>query len=731
MRRLVLAAILVTSTLAGPGARAQEGPVDLLSQYDIRVDGAEGDEAGSAVDGGGDVNGDGTPDMIVGMVDASDGPNTYSGGAAVIFGDPTPRTMDLSESLGSSGFFIDGAAAGDNAGTAVAMLGDINDDDLADVAVGAWDASNNGRVSSGSVYVVFGKATTTTVELSALGTQGYRIDGAEQGHLLGSTISNARDVNNDGIFDLIVGVPYFGPDFEGAAYVVFGKTSNTTVDLASLGASGFRIDGASEDDGLGEDVAGVGDINDDGKADVVVGAPAEGSNGAGSGAAYVVFGKSTTTAVDLASLGTGGYAIYGTDFYDNVGSAVGGVGDMNDDGVREVIVGAPGADPSGRSGSGSTYVVFGKGDDDPIELDSLGSGGFRIDGPGDTAGVTGTGRGVDGGNDVNGDGIPDVIVSAWGNNSNNRVDAGSVFVVFGRDATTTVDLQDPDPDEAFSIDGAAVGDDLGISAASAGDVNDDGFTDVVMGARHSDANGPDSGSAYIELVADWLPGDCANPRSGTDDGDTLIGGAEGDDITGGDGADTLEGAEGDDCINGGDGKDEISGSGGQDSLKGGLKADEILGGDGADELFGKDGGDTLEGQSGSDELDGGGGGDTLEGESSGDTMEGLEGEDTIKGGDGGDTQEGGDGGDTVKGGKGEDTLKGQGGSDTLKGEDGEDTLKGGDGSDVLTGGEGKDVIEAGDGADEINADDGKKDTIDCGSGNDDVDHDSKDILIDC
>src|SRR5262249_62427219 len=131
-------------------------------------------------------------------------------------------------------------------------------------------------------------------------------DGANAYDYAGTSVAPAGDVNGDGHGDLLIGAP--GADSNGrysagSAYVVYGKTSNTNVDLASLGDGGFRIDGAKAYDSAGTSVAPGGDVNGDGRADVLVGAPGADSNGRYSaGSAYVVYGQTSNTNVDLASL---------------------------------------------------------------------------------------------------------------------------------------------------------------------------------------------------------------------------------------------------------------------------------------------------------------------------------------------------------------------------------------------------------------------------------------------
>lgn len=500
--RAIGAVVVGAAILAAGGASAD---VNLLTGPSIRLDGAvAGDAAGTSVGNAGDVNGDGRPDAIVGAPDAGNNGRPGSGSAYVVFGQASTSSIDFAN-LGSRGFRIDGAVAGDRAGIAVAGGGDVNGDGLADVLVGASGADFNGRADSGSAYVVYGKAGTSAVDLASLGSQGYRVDGRVANGHAGTSVAGAGDVNGDGRADAVVGAPFDDSGAPtrmdaGTTFVVFGLASPAGIDLNSLGAGGYRIDGATAEDLAGISVGNAGDANGDGKPDAIVGASGlDPSARSLAGGAYVVFGKASTTTVDLASLGTGGYRVDGAAAGARAGGAVAGAGDVNGDGRDDVVIGAVAAGNNGRTDSGSAYIVFGQTATSTIDLASLGSLGFRIDG---AAASDNAGAAVAGAGDVNGDNRRDLLVGASGADNNGRPNSGSAYLVHGQASTSTIDLQSLSTAQGFRIDGAAGGDELGIAVAGAGDGNGDGRNDQLVGARSADNNARSvSGSAYVVLGA--------------------------------------------------------------------------------------------------------------------------------------------------------------------------------------------------------------------------------------
>ena len=334
----------------------------------------------------------------------------------------------------------------------------------------------------------------------------------------------AGDVNGDGFEDIIVGVPgppsgadwpIFTTTGRGAA-VVFGKADAAPVSLADLGGDppkGFALVGAGDDDfdALGFSVAGVGDVNGDGLDDLIVSqfgflgeAPVVPDPSEPLGACYVVFGKGDATPVDASAIAAGlggGFRIVGPSEYRYVGIGVGAAGDVNGDGLADIMVSAPTHAPlsSGMDGTGTAYVVFGQVGSEAVQLGTLADEGrgFEIRGEldGEALGIVLSGVG-----DVNGDGLDDVAVSSTSYPSA-VVDRGRTSIIFGKRDTSPVSVAAlaNDPARGFSLYGADDGDSF-LDARSAGDINGDGFDDVLIGAQLASfgppvARGTDAGDA--------------------------------------------------------------------------------------------------------------------------------------------------------------------------------------------------------------------------------------------
>jgi len=470
----------------------------------FRIEGeAERDYAGSSVSSAGDINGDGIADMLVGAVAADpNGPN--SGTTYVVFGSSAAfsASLNLSELDGSNGFKIPGLASGDYTGGNVSGAGDINGDGFDDLLIGAWGADPNGS-NSGAAYVVFGSAERfpAVLDLANLnGSNGFKIVGDSTFARVG-VVSDAGDVNGDGLDDLLIGST-------GASYVIFGMAGafSPTLSVSSLdGINGFKINGEASGDGFGGSVSNAGDVNRDGFGDVLVGAS---SAHTGSGGSYVIFGREETfgPVFEVTSLdGTNGFKIYGEAIGDGFGGSVSGAGDVNGDGFDDLLIGAPqlGASPTT---AGASYVIFGRatGFNQVFDLSDLnGKNGFKVIGESES---NYSGRRVSNAGDVNGDGFGDLLLSSY---AVDLFDRGTVYVIFGRTGgfSRVLDLSGADGATRFEIKGENPLFDKLREVSGAGDVNGDGFADLLLGAYGASPNGYASGATYVVFgKSDFLTG---------------------------------------------------------------------------------------------------------------------------------------------------------------------------------------------------------------------------------
>lgn len=669
-----------------------------------------------------DVNGDGLLDTIIGAP-GDDDKATDAGRVFIDLAGPhAGGTTTLGDS--TSQIVVDGINAGDRAGAAIGAIADLNADGLGEILIGAPGSEIGAAVDAGAAYVIWGQTTAAGVDLAdpfVGDSKGFVMRGQAAGDAAGTTLTSIADLNGDGKADILVGAPGndAGGSDAGAVYVVWGKATSTVVSLSKVatGIGGFVITGDNAGDMAGSALAAVGDMNGDGKAEILIGTASSQAGGPDAGAAYVVFGKSTTTAVDLTAVaaGSGGFVIHGNP-YEMAGAAVAGLGDVNGDGRADLLLGAPGSD--------SAYVVYGKADGAAVSLSdvSAGLGGFRIiaESGGGLAGLS-----VAGGQDFNHDGIADLVIGTP-HDSEGGYDAGAIYVVWGG-GSGTIDLALV----AQSMGGAKIvgspGSLTGAAVTIAGDLDGDGTADLAIGA-------PGAGESVWTLLADpaWQPdlnvygtngADVIGPGFGT----AHVVGDTADNILGLDGDDTIDAAGGDDTIDGGAGADAMTGGAGNDTYyvdQAGDTITEVAGG-GTDTVMASVS-YSLAAEVENLVLDGyglAGTGNVLANSLSGtaghDTLDGGAGADTMTGGFGNDAYYVDNAGDLVveAAGEGLDTVyaarnytlganvenlvltgtariaTGNGLANTITGTSGSNTINGGAGADTMIGGRGNDSYE--------------------------------------
>jgi len=462
-----------------------------LYRYELNILGAN---MGETVSTAGDVNGDGYSD-IIGGAKGLDRAVVYHGGPYNI-----PTTPTVTSYSGASGAL---------SGTCTANAGDVNGDGYSDAVIGAPGASN-GQAGEGLVFVHYGSTTGLSVVPNV--TLEVNVAGAS----FGFGASSAGDVDGDGYADVIVGAPNAGGT--GRAYIFMGSAAGiaTAPSLTLTGTAGSEY---------GYSVCTAGDVNSDGYADVVIGAPgiatayvhwgrpigtwATPSN-AYTGTAGSRFGAAVSTAGDV--IGSGYSAvIIGAPNYSNgqanegaayiyhgsngglnwtwntllesnlanalFGASVAGVGDLNGNGFYEVAVGAPGW-ASGQAGEGGTFIYFGT----PAGLAVAGMQTIQSNIVGAQLGYD-----VNEAGDVNGDGYADIVIGVP-LVTNGQANEGRLYVVEG--APTGIG-------SITQVESNTIGARMGWSVAGGGDVNGDGYSDIIGGAPNASPAFANEGGFYL------------------------------------------------------------------------------------------------------------------------------------------------------------------------------------------------------------------------------------------
>jgi glycosylphosphatidylinositol phospholipase D len=329
-------------------------------------------------------------------------------------------------------------------------------------------------------------------DLGSLGNTGATVSGPSLAGHAGTTLVGNCDFNGDGIADFAVGAPPGGSVGGGAVYVVYGTATGAPPPF-SLDDADVTINGESDGDSLGNSLA-CGDVNGDGIDDLVIGAPAVTS----AGYAYVIYGGlALPSTLDLTGL-TAAQGMRIPGFVNN--TALGwaaAVGDVNGDGIADLIVTAPGA-RSSSSNTGQGFVIFGTSTlPGTFDLSTLnGSNGFAISAT-DLQATTPAGDSVAIG-DLNDDGFGDIAFGSRSAFPNGLSSAGEVWVVYGHAGAFAPELQVGNLNGAngFAIEPAHGGAFAGTSLAFVADFNGDGTPDLAIGAPATPA-GPQFGTVFV------------------------------------------------------------------------------------------------------------------------------------------------------------------------------------------------------------------------------------------
>ena len=447
---------------------------------------------GRSVSGAGDVNGDGFADVIVGAIGYDNGQSDE--GAAFVFlgsatgiadGDPMTAHAQL-ESNQASAFL----------GRSVSGAGDVNGDGFADVIVGA-DSYDAGQFDEGAAFVYLGGAHLPNGDPSNAETH---LESNQDGARLGRSVATG-DVNGDGLADVIVGAPDYdaGQANEGAVFVFLGTANGVADAVPASAATQLESDQADAEFGIS---VSAGDLNGDGFADVIVGAQNYDDGQAEEGAVFV-FNGSAGGVPDGDPLSASS-ELQGTQVGALFGVSAASAGDVNGDGYDDLIVGALSWDGD-LANEGAAFVFHGG----PTGVGNRPHTRLEGDLAGSIFGLTVASAG-----DVNGDGFADVIVGSFLHTLAVEVQEGAAFIYHG--SPTGIASTGP-AGAATRLEGDEVQSLFGNAVASAGDVNGDGFDDVIIGAPGYDGLIAQSGAAFI-----YHGRSSGIPHAGSQTADTLL-----------------------------------------------------------------------------------------------------------------------------------------------------------------------------------------------------------------
>ncbi len=418
---------------------------------------------GSSVASAGDVNGDGYADVIVGAPGWSDG-QSDEGGAWVYHGAASGVNS-------APNWYAQGNQINGQFGCSVATAGDVNGDGYADVIISApdYDAPTP---DEGAAFVWHGSAGGVNGGVNGSPSNAaWHAESDEAVARLGYSVASAGDVNGDGQADVIVGAYLYGGADEGAAMAWYGRSDGVNHGVTGTPANAaWMVTGAHGDAWLGLSVAGAGDVNGDGFADVIVGDPYFTNGQTEEGGAYLYLGSAAGLGADWANRDEGDKA--GA----RLGYSVASVGDVNGDGYADVVVGAP-RYTNDQSEEGRAFLWYGSASGISTTRDWWAEGNVASAWYGSSVATAG---------DVNGDGYSDLIVGAYGDGSR----AGTVYVYHG---APDMPHETPNWTKRSNQEDAH----FGFSVSSAGDVNGDGFADIIIGAPQWDSGQANEGGAWI------------------------------------------------------------------------------------------------------------------------------------------------------------------------------------------------------------------------------------------
>lgn len=521
---VLLACVVAAAAGAAPGEVLYEQKISSVNgTFTGALD--DSDQFGYAVCALGDVDGDGVPDMAVGAPFDDDG-GTDRGAVWVLFMN-ADATVRSSQKIGAlSGNFSGALDDNDLFGTALCSPGDLDGDGVPELVVGAIN-DDDGGADFGAVWVLFLNADGTVMSHQKISALSGGFTGA-LGFLdnFGNAVSNLGDLNGDGVADIAVGAlnDDDGGTNRGAVWVLFLKADGTVSSSQKISDTdgNFAADLANFDT-FGTSVAGVGDLDMDGVPDLAVGAIGDDDGGAQRGAVWMLLLNADGTVKSHQKISnTQGGFMATLDNSDWFGVSLAGIGDLDNDGIQDLLVGAYGDDDGGNT-FGAAYTLFLNGDGTVHAHQKISAleGGFA----GTLRAGDRFGNAVAALGDLDGNRMPEVAVGAYFDDDGGP-SRGAVWILSVEAVVMDLDtdgdgLTDTDETEVYGTDPA--------NADTDGDGLSDGDEVFIDG---TDPLNPDSDSGGVNDGVEVLI-DGTNPLDPADDlidsdGDGLLDGVERD-----------------------------------------------------------------------------------------------------------------------------------------------------------------------------------------------------------
>jgi len=501
---IITSLFLLVNSLVSYGQGCPEVPHTILNGTNgFSTEGkTANDHLGTTTKSAGDINGDGIADIMIGAPGVNAGTLSDVGEIYIIFGGTgiTATTFDVTTLNGTNGFVIRGVAQNEKLGAMISTAGDFNHDGVDDIIVG----DNFNLTGQGTAFVFFGSKTAflplyNRTDINTTNGVVITVDQTTNTAVMG--VSDAGDFNKDGNNDVVL---ITNVNFNINYVVLFGKSgiSNTTTSSIN-GTNGFKIECFSK---TGSSTASIvrnaGDINNDGIDDLILGFPnyTEGTESS-VGRVAVVFGKttgfSTLLKLDLLTAADG-FIITNSGQYTAMGTSVAGAGDFNNDGIKDIIIGAPGKKVNSIENSGEVYIVFGK-NTFPLTFPAssiTASTGIVFQSKLDY--YTQLGKVVHGVKDVNKDGVSDIIFSSTNGGISHL---GAVYVVFGGSTASGTITEDTINGtigyQVYNDEDISSNYTFGKDVAGIGDFNNDGTNDFIVGSVGTNDIYNKKGKAYV------------------------------------------------------------------------------------------------------------------------------------------------------------------------------------------------------------------------------------------